>query len=85
MSTPVYISTISMFAFVIVAVFGLRYRASVLQSRARLAGDDAYRQLSTTAVQAQADTAAALAAVNKTLADVQARLASVETMLKAVE
>jgi hypothetical protein len=55
----------------ILLVFGMRYRALVLQARAQAAGN--------------VDNTAALKAIADSLADVQARLAGIEKILKAVE
>jgi hypothetical protein len=69
----------------ILIVFGMRYFALIQQARARLANDDAYRQLAANASAAQSQTATLLAAMETTLSDLRARMAAVETILKAVE
>ena len=71
MSESVYFLTICLPLGTILIVFGMRYRAQVLQARALAAGN--------------ADSAAALKALAHSLADVQARLAGIEKILKAVE
>ena len=71
MSESVYFLTICMPLGTILIVFGMRYRALVLQARAQAAGN--------------VDNAAALKAIAESLADVQARLAGIEKILKAVE
>jgi hypothetical protein len=71
MSESVYFLTICMPLGTILIVFGMRYRALVLQARAQAAGN--------------VDNAAALKAIADSLADVQARLAGIEKILKAVE
>ena len=71
MSESVYFLTICLPLATILIVFGMRYRAQVLQARAQAAGN--------------ADSAAALRAIADSLADVQARLAGIEKILKAVE
>ena len=71
MSESVYFLTICLPLATILIVFGMRYRAQVLQARAQAAGN--------------ADTAAALRSIADSLADVQARLAGIEKILKAVE
>ena len=85
MSEHVYFITIALPAATILIVFGMRYHAAVQQARARLANDDAYRQTAEKAAAAEAATAAALAAIQASLADAAARLAAIETVLKAVE
>jgi hypothetical protein len=69
----------------ILIVFGVRYYALVQQARARLANDDAYRQLAEAASAAQSRIATSLAAMEASLSDVRTRMAAVETILKAVE
>jgi hypothetical protein len=71
MSESVYFLTICLPLGTILLVFGMRYRALVLQARAQAAGN--------------VDNTAALKAIADSLADVQARLAGIEKILKAVE
>lgn len=71
MSESVYFLTICLPLATILVVFGMRYRAQVLQARAQAAGN--------------ADNAVALKTIADSLADVQARLAGIEKILKAVE
>ena len=71
MSESVYFLTICLPLGTILLVFGMRYRALVLQARAQAAGN--------------VDNTAALKAIADSLADVQARLAAIEKILKAVE
>ena len=85
MSEHVYFITIALPAATILIVFGMRYYAAVQQARARLANDDAYRQTAEKAAAAETATAAALAAIQASMADAAARLAAIETVLKAVE
>jgi len=70
MEEHVYLITLAAVFGTVIVVFGMRVFASVQQARLRCA--------------AQNETAAALAAIQSTLADMQARLASVEKMLKDV-
>ena len=71
MSESVYFLTLCLPLATILVVFGMRYRALVLQARAQAAGN--------------VDHAAALKTIADSLADVQARLAGIEKILKAVE
>jgi hypothetical protein len=71
MSESVYFLTLCLPLGTILLVFGMRYRALVLQARAQAAGN--------------VDNTAALKAIADSLADVQARLAGIEKILKAVE
>lgn len=70
MSAPVFFTTLSMILGTVLIVFGMRYRASVLQSRARSAEAEA--------------TAAALIQIQADLADARTRLAAIEKLLKDV-
>ena len=71
MSESVYFLTLCLPLGTILVVFGMRYRALVLQARAQAAGN--------------VDNAAALKTIADALANVQARLAGIEKILKAVE
>jgi Tfp pilus assembly protein PilO len=79
MTTTLYLLTLLLPLATILIVFGMRYYASVQQARARLANDDAYRQLAETASSAQSRTATSLAALQTTLSDMRERMIAVET------
>ena len=85
MTTILYLLTLLLPLATILIVFGMRYYAHVQQARARLANDDAYRQLAQSASAAQSQIATSLAAMETSLTDVRTRMAAVETILKAVE
>ena len=85
MTTTLYLLTLVLPLATILIVFGMRYYANVQQARARLANDDAYRQLAESASAAQSQIATSLAAMETNLTDVRNRMAAVETILKAVE
>ncbi len=85
MSQTVYLLTICLPLATLLLVFGMKYLSAVQQARARLANDEAYRQLAAQAGAAQADTAATLAAMAATLADLNGRLAAMEKILREVE
>ena len=85
MTTMLYLLTLVLPLATILIVFGVRYNAVVQQARARLANDDAYRQLAEAASAVQSQIATSLAAMEANLSDVRARMAAVETILKAVE
>jgi hypothetical protein len=85
MTAIFYLLTLVLPLATILIVFGMRYYAAVQQARARLASDDAYRQLAESASAAQSQIATNLAAMETNLADVRSRMAAVETILKAVE
>ena len=85
MTTILYLLTLVLPLATILIVFAMRYFAAVQQARARLANDDAYRQLAQSASAAQSQIATSLAAMEANLSDVRTRMAAVETILKAVE
>ncbi|MES2069085.1 MAG: hypothetical protein V4488_01965 [Pseudomonadota bacterium] len=85
MSEHIYLLTICLPLATILLVFGMRYFAAVQQARARLANDEAYRQIAAKAAAAQAETAAVLASIDARLADLNVRLTAVEKILKEVE
>ena len=85
MTAIFYLLTLVLPLATILIVFGMRYYAAVQQARARLANDDAYRQLAESASAAQSQIATSLAALDANLSDVRTRMAAVETILKAVE
>ena len=84
MSATIYLLTISLPLGTVLLVFAMRYAARVREANAALAHDAAWRRTAETASAAQAETAAALAAIQEALSDVRGRLAAVETILKAV-
>ena len=85
MTTVLYISTLVLPLATVLIVSGMRYHAAVLQARARLANDDAYRRLSESASATCSQIATNLAAMEADLSDMRSRMAAVETILKAVE
>ena len=85
MTTTLYLLTLVLPLATILIVFAMRYYATVQQAKARLANDDAYRQLAESASAAQSRIATSLAAMEAALSDVRTRMAAVETILKAVE
>ncbi len=85
MSAPIYLLTICLPLVTVLLIFGMRYASAVLQARARLANDDAYRQLAEKAAKAESENAAALSAIQASLEDVQKRFTAIETLLKTVE
>jgi hypothetical protein len=78
MSPTIYLLTICLPLATVLLIFLMKYIASMVQSRARLANDEAYRELAAKATSAQADTARALA-------DLQTRMGALEKILKEVE
>ena len=84
MTTFLYLMTICLPLGTILLVFGMRSFSAIQQAKARLAHDDAYRQVAEKAVATQSETATSLSSIQATLADVRARLTAVEKILKDV-
>jgi Tfp pilus assembly protein PilO len=84
MSEHLYLLSIGLPLVTILLVFGMRYFAAIQQAKARLANDDAYRQIAEKAAAAQSETAAALSSIQAALEDVRSRLTAVEKILKDV-
>ncbi|MDO9222275.1 MAG: hypothetical protein Q7U20_01015 [Caulobacter sp.] len=74
MSAAIYLTTLCLPLGTILLVFGMRYFALIQQAKARLAADDAYRQL---AEKVATDQTAALTSI-------ETRLAAIEKILKDV-
>lgn len=85
MSESIYLLTLFALPVTALLIFGMKYYSAAQQAKARHAQDEAYRQMAARATATQAETAAALASINTSLADVTARLAAVEKILKQVE
>ena len=85
MTVTLYLLTLVLPLATVLIVFGMRYYAMIQQARARLANDDAYRQVAESASTAQSRIAASLAALEANVSEMRARVAAVETVLKAVE
>jgi hypothetical protein len=85
MTATFYLLTLTLPLATILIVFGMRYHSKIQEAKARLANDDAYRQLAETASATQSRIAASLSVMETSLSDVRTRLAAVETILKAVE
>ncbi|MES3024912.1 MAG: hypothetical protein V4857_25350 [Pseudomonadota bacterium] len=66
-------------------IFGMKYFSAMQQAKARLANDEAYRQIAAQAGAVQAQTAATLVAIEAALADLKTRVAAMEKILKDVE
>ncbi len=68
----------------ILLVFGMKYMSGARQGRLRLASDDTFRLLAERATTAQSAMTESLAVAKAELADVKARLISIEKMLREV-
>jgi Tfp pilus assembly protein PilO len=68
-----------------VLIFSMKYVAAIMQARARVAQDEAYRDLAAKTASAQAETATALTALGATLNQMQTRLTVLEKILREVE
>ena len=82
--TIYFISVAAIFGTVVI-FFAIRFLQARAVARADAAHTDAYRKLASDAVTAQAGSAATLSAIQSDLAEMKARMASVEAILKAVE
>ena len=85
MSAPVFLTTITLVLGTVLGVFALRALAQMRQARAAQIDAEAWRRIAQQAAEAESATAASLAGVQVALTQIQARLAAVETILKAVE
>lgn len=85
MTEDLYLLTIGLPLLTILLVFGMKSFAAIRQAKARLANDDAYRQIAERAAAGQSENALALSAIQAALADVRSRLAAIEKVLKEVE
>jgi Tfp pilus assembly protein PilO len=68
-----------------VLIFFMRYVSEIMQARARLGHDEAYREIATKVAAAQSEMAAVLSSLSVTLTEVQSRLSALEKILKQVE
>lgn len=84
MSGFYYLLTIILPLATVLIVFWMWYRSADVRARAKLANDDAYKRIAEDAVKAQTETVTELSAIQASLADVRARLESVEKVLKDV-
>ena len=85
MSPTIYFISMGAMLGTIILVFGIRFLQAAAVAGADAAHTEAYRKLASDAVTAQAGNAATLSAIQSELAEVKARMASVETILKTVE
>jgi uncharacterized membrane protein len=85
MSTSIYLLSLCLPLGTLLLIFGMRYFSAVQQAKARLANDDAYRQVAEKAVATQSENATALVSIQSALADVRTRLTAIEKVLKEVE
>lgn len=84
MSTTVFLITaFSMFG-TILGVFAMKYWSDAHQARSKAAATEAYQDLAQKAVTTQGQIALSLSTVQSDLAQIGARLASVEKVLKEV-
>lgn len=68
----------------ILLIFAMKYFSAARQARLGITSEESYRTLAETAIKAQQESATALAALRTGLASIDARLSSVEKMLKEV-
>ena len=68
----------------ILSIFAMKYVTAARQARLTLTSADRYRELAERAVKAHEESAASLASLKQTIAEIGGRLASVEKVLKDV-
>lgn len=68
----------------ILLMSAMKFFSAARQARLRTTGEDGYRDLAGRAVKAQEESAASLATLKTSVSDIDARLASVEKVLKDV-
>lgn len=85
MSATIYLLTLCLPLGTVLLVFAMRYLAKMREANARLAHEALWRRTAETSTAAQAETAAALAAVQAALTELRTRLAAMERILRAVE
>lgn len=83
--TTIYFITVGATLGTIILVFVIRFLQASSVAAADAAHTDAYRKLASDAVTAQSGNAATLSAIQSELAEIKARMASVEQILKTVE
>ena len=69
----------------ILLTFAMKYFSAARQMRSQFANGDGYRELAATAAATQSETAASLATLQAELAEIRARLTSVEKLLKDID
>lgn len=69
----------------LVLIFSMKYIAAIQQAKVRSTQDEAYREIAIKANAAQAETAAALSSLGTAFTEIQARLVTLEKILKEVE
>lgn len=85
MSENIFLLTITIPLGTILLIFAMKYLSAIQQARARIAGDEAYRQLASQAIATQADMLARLASMEAGILDIKTRVAATEKMLREVE
>jgi Tfp pilus assembly protein PilO len=65
-------------------IFAMKYFSAARQAQLRIASEETYRDLTTRAVKAQEESAAALSSLKSSVSEIDARLANVERVLKEV-
>lgn len=85
MSEYVFFTTLGLIILTVLAVFGMKYYTSIRQAQARTDGENAYRALAEKSATAQTENANWLARMQTQLSELNARVAAVEKVLKAVE
>lgn len=69
----------------VLLIFAMKYVSTARQARLRIASEDDYRNLADQSAKAQRENAEVLHSLKESVADIDARLARVEKVLKEVE
>ena len=85
MPEHLYLISIGLILGTPLLIFGMKYASAAYQARARIQGDDAYRNIAAKAVTAQSEGAALLSNIQNDLSEIKFRLGTIEKILKAVE
>ncbi|HVP84333.1 MAG TPA: hypothetical protein VMS78_06410 [Rhizomicrobium sp.] len=85
MSEHVFFITVGLIISTVLAVFGMKYWSAMQQARSRIEDENAYRALAEKSATAQTENANWLARMQTQLSELNARVAAVEKVLKAVE
>lgn len=85
MAEHVYLLTIGLPLLAIVVIAAMRHFSAIQQARLRFSHEEAYRVIAEKAVAAHTEAAAALTSMDASLADLKARVSTIEKILKEVE
>ena len=85
MSNSVFFTTLGLIILTVLTVFGMKYWSAMRQAQSRILSENAYRELAEKSATAQTESANWLARLQTQMSELNARMAAVEKILKAVE